>query len=81
MAAMDTIRKRLGDEAEDLLTHKARGIPKEQLHLPGPDFVDRVVAQSDRPAGRSLPRHPCRGSEGPVEREADWDEHPCEAPS
>jgi class I fructose-bisphosphate aldolase len=50
MAAIDSIRKYLGPEADDLLAYKARGIPKEQLHLPGPDFVDRVVASSDRPA-------------------------------
>ena len=46
----------LGAEAEDLLNHECRGIPREQLHLPGPDFVDRVVSISDRPVGvlRSL---------------------------
>src|SRR5215475_7031207 len=39
----------LGDDSESLLTHVAKGIPKEDLHLPGPDFVDRVWAGSDRP--------------------------------
>ncbi len=38
----------LGDEAESLLSHVCKGIPKEQLHVPGPDFVDRVFAGSDR---------------------------------
>jgi class I fructose-bisphosphate aldolase len=38
----------LGAEAEGLLTYTARGFKKEMLHLPGGDFVDRVVAQSDR---------------------------------
>jgi class I fructose-bisphosphate aldolase len=38
----------LGAEAEGLLTYTARGFKKETLHLPGGDFVDRVVAQSDR---------------------------------
>jgi class I fructose-bisphosphate aldolase len=38
----------LGDEAEYLLSHKSKGITKDHLNLPGPDFVDRVVAQSDR---------------------------------
>ncbi len=38
----------LGDQAEYLLGHTCTTIPKEQLHLPGPDFVDRVWAQSDR---------------------------------
>lgn len=42
------IQALLGDEAESLLTYEAKGIPKEDLHLPGPDFVGRVFAQSDR---------------------------------
>jgi class I fructose-bisphosphate aldolase len=46
----------LGAEGEGLLSHVCKGIPKEALHLPGPDFVDRVVASSDRspPVMRSL---------------------------
>ena len=39
----------LGAEAEHLFGHECRGIPKGMLHLPGPDFVDRVMAQTDRP--------------------------------
>jgi len=46
---MRDIAKMLGDEAKDLLEHKCETVPKEKLHLPGPDFVDRVVAPSDRP--------------------------------
>ena len=42
------ITQLLGDSARSLLEHKAI-VPKERLHLPGPDFVDRVVAASDRP--------------------------------
>ncbi|PSQ82138.1 MAG: class I fructose-bisphosphate aldolase [Bacteroidetes bacterium QS_8_68_15] len=38
----------LGDEAESLLGHTCETIPKEKLYLPGPDFVDRVWAGSDR---------------------------------
>jgi class I fructose-bisphosphate aldolase len=38
----------LGAEAESLLTHKTK-VSKDLLHLPGPDFVDRVVGQTDRP--------------------------------
>ena len=38
----------LGAEADDLLNYRAKGFPKESLHLPGPDFVDRVVAGTDR---------------------------------
>lgn len=39
----------LGAEADDLLGHVCRGIPRESLYLPGPRFVDRVWAESDRP--------------------------------
>ncbi len=39
----------LGPQAEPLLTHKCRTIDKSMLNLPGPDFVDRVVAHTDRP--------------------------------
>lgn len=38
----------LGTEADDLLNYRAKGFPKASLHLPGPDFVDRVVAGTDR---------------------------------
>jgi class I fructose-bisphosphate aldolase len=38
----------LGEDADSLLGHTCTGIPKETLHLPGPDFVDRVFAPSDR---------------------------------
>ena len=38
----------LGDEAEYLLGHVSKGIPAEDLHLPGPDFVDRVCTATDR---------------------------------
>jgi class I fructose-bisphosphate aldolase len=50
------IQSLLGKEADDLLTHKCQGFPKESLHLPGPDFLDRVWVGSDRPPGvlRSL---------------------------
>src|SRR5437762_7087201 len=46
----------LGASAKSLLDHHCKTIPKEWLHLPGPDFVDRVYAQTDRPASvlRSL---------------------------
>jgi class I fructose-bisphosphate aldolase len=42
------IQALLGDEAENLLSHVSKGIPKDDLTLPGPDFVDRVFAGSDR---------------------------------
>lgn len=39
----------LGSDAEDLLGHECQGITRSALHLPGPDFVDRVVVGTDRP--------------------------------
>jgi fructose-bisphosphate aldolase, class I len=39
----------LGDDADLLLNHTSTTVPKDQLHLPGPDFVDRVFVDSDRP--------------------------------
>lgn len=49
MSANSTrIHDLLGAEADDLLTYRAKGFPKDSLHLPGPDFVDRVVAGTDR---------------------------------
>jgi class I fructose-bisphosphate aldolase len=39
----------LGADAADLLGHKCQTVPASQLHLPGPDFVDRVWKDSDRP--------------------------------
>ena len=42
------IQSLLGAEADSLLTHEAKGIPKEDITLPGPDYIDRVLAQSDR---------------------------------
>lgn len=43
-----TIKDLLGKEADDLLGYTARGFAKSSLHLPGTDFVDRVVASTDR---------------------------------
>lgn len=42
------IQSLLGSDAESLLTHESKGIPKDDLTLPGPDFVSRVFAASDR---------------------------------
>ena len=38
----------LGSDAASLLQHQCKTIPKESLHLPGPDYVDRIYAGSDR---------------------------------
>ena len=39
----------LGSEAESLLGHECKTVSKDQLHLPGPDWVDRIFGVSDRP--------------------------------
>jgi fructose-bisphosphate aldolase, class I len=53
---MRRIEALLGSEAKNLLEHRCQTIDKSQLHLPGPDFVDRVWVMSDRsvPVLRSL---------------------------
>ena len=53
---MADIKLLLGEEAESLLSHTCRTIDKTMLHLPGPDYVDRVVADKDLKPGvlRSL---------------------------
>ena len=48
-SGIKAIEELLGADARALLDHRCKGIPKETLHLPGPDFVDRVFAGSDRP--------------------------------
>ncbi len=48
MLSIDKIHELLGEEADDLLTHVCKTVPKEKLHLPGPDFVDRIFVPSDR---------------------------------
>lgn len=44
----EKIEKILGSKAKDLLEHVCKTIPKDQLHLPGSDFVDRIFSHSDR---------------------------------
>lgn len=45
---IDTITQALGDKADYLLKHTSKTVSKDTLHLPGPDFVDRMFAPSDR---------------------------------
>src|SRR5690606_38213723 len=42
------IQALLGDEAESLLGHESKGIPRDDLNLPGADYIDRVFSQTDR---------------------------------
>jgi class I fructose-bisphosphate aldolase len=46
---MKNLEQLLGAEARSLLEHTCKTVSKEQLHLPGPDFIDRVMVHSDRP--------------------------------
>jgi class I fructose-bisphosphate aldolase len=45
---IDQLTSLLGDKSESLLNHQCQTIPKDLLHLPGPDWVDRIFASSDR---------------------------------
>ena len=46
--SLDKIEELLGENARTLLDHTTRTISKDQIHTPGPDFIDRVWSQSDR---------------------------------
>jgi class I fructose-bisphosphate aldolase len=45
---LDSIISHLGDKADGLLNYESKTISKDLLHLPGPDFVDRIFAATDR---------------------------------
>jgi class I fructose-bisphosphate aldolase len=47
-AATTRAHELLGAEAESLLTYQAKGFSKSDIHLPGPDFLDRTLVHSDR---------------------------------
>ena len=47
-SSLDRIEELLGSDARTLLDHSAKAISKDQLQLPGPDFIDRVWSNSDR---------------------------------
>ncbi|HAB19868.1 MAG TPA: class I fructose-bisphosphate aldolase [Verrucomicrobiota bacterium] len=47
---IDSIRKALGAQADSLLHFSSPKIPRDHLHVPGPDFVDRMFVPSDRNA-------------------------------
>jgi fructose-bisphosphate aldolase, class I len=48
MTELANIEQHLGSEAKALLEYQAKGIPKESIHLPGPDYVDRIFTVTDR---------------------------------
>ncbi len=49
MSKISAIEDLLGGDARTLLDHRCKGIARETLHLPGPDWVDRIHMVSDRP--------------------------------
>src|SRR6266481_9541606 len=48
VASASKLEEILGADAAPLLQHQCKTIPKESLHLPGPDYVERIYAGSDR---------------------------------
>src|SRR5881296_3342846 len=46
---MGRLQEILGADAEALLSHQCKTISKDKLHLPGPDFIDRIFVGTDRP--------------------------------
>ncbi len=46
--SISQIGKLLGEKSDYLLSHVCKTIPKEKLHIPGPDWVDRIFSPSDR---------------------------------
>ncbi len=48
MSSYADIQEVLADQAEYLLDHSCETVPRDQLHLPGPDFIDRVTSKTDR---------------------------------
>lgn len=48
MTELNNIEKLLGDKAKGLLTHECKTISRDLIHLPGPDYIDTVVLNSDR---------------------------------
>ncbi len=46
---MKELTQYLGNEADNLLGYECKGVPRSALHAPGPDFIDKVATESDRP--------------------------------
>lgn len=46
--SFDKIRELLGNQADSLLNHTSKTVSKNQIHLPGPDFVDRIFRDTNR---------------------------------
>ena len=49
MTTISNLQEILGHDEDGLLAHKCTTIPSNMLHLPGPDFIERIMSSSDRP--------------------------------
>jgi class I fructose-bisphosphate aldolase len=49
LTGVSAVEEILGSDAGPLLAHECKTIPKASIHLPGPDFVERIFTPSDRP--------------------------------
>lgn len=49
MKTIDKIGELLEENADKLLNFDSPKVPKDQLHVPGPDWVDRIFSTSDHP--------------------------------
>jgi len=47
---VEKIAELLGKDGDYLLGFKTPKVKKDQLHIPGPDWIDRIMAPTDRPA-------------------------------
>lgn len=48
---MTDIPSLLGNEADSILSHQCQTIPRSEMHIPGPDYIERVVAHKNRKPG------------------------------
>lgn len=48
MSSYSKIKELLGSQADSLLNHQCKTVPKEMIHLPGADFIDRTFGPSNR---------------------------------
>jgi len=48
LMSYENIQKILQDQAQNLLGHKCKTLSKDKLHIPGPDWIDRIFMQSNR---------------------------------
>ena len=70
------IQALLGDEADSLLGHECKGVTKDELVLPGPDFIDRVFSETRTGRFRCF----ATSARCLLPREARWNRVPLDSP-